>query len=78
MTVCTSAGLYQRCGLPPVGHAEEAADIEHGRVALVGGQQLRDPRVVADPVLDDHLGRRQGAGVLGGRLVAVGVGRRGW
>ena len=49
-------GLYQRWGLPPSATPSRSPTFEHGRVALVGGQQLRHPRVVPDAVLDHELG----------------------
>ncbi len=57
--------------------ADELPDVEHDAAAQrAGGDEPRRPRVVADPVLDHHPGAGDRAGVDGGGLVVVRVGRR--
>jgi len=73
MTRWTSPGLYQRWGSPRC-DPEDRADVEHRRRRLVGRQQLRHPRVVPDPVLDDQLRGREGAGIDSRRLVGMRIG----
>ncbi len=55
------------------GNTEEGPDIERGGLPRVGGEQPRDPRVVADPVLHDELCLGQRAGIGSSGLIGVGI-----
>ena len=77
----SDGAVDERRVVPEVGvaarrHAHQVADVEHGPVPAVGGQQLLHPGVVAGAVEHGHLGVGEGPGVGGRRLVGVRVGLR--
>lgn len=69
-------GVVPPMRVVPVDQSQPGTDVERGDGHCVRREELRDPRVVAQAVLDDQLCLGQAAGIGRSRLVAMGIGVR--